>query len=84
MHIIGILLIGLVLLVLLAFGMNIARNNEKKEYNDGICTKCGNKLRLFDIDSQGGRGYHCSKCGRFIWVSYNVDKSRKEARNESD
>jgi len=78
MCIINILLIGLVLLALLAFGMNIARNNEKKEYNDGICPKCGGKFELFDYDSQGGRGYRCSKCGRIIWVSYNVDKSRKE------
>ena len=78
MHTIIGILIGLVLLVLIAFGMIIARNSEKKEYNDGICTKCGNKLRLFDEDSQGGRGYHCDKCGRFVWVSYNVDKPRKE------
>lgn len=78
MHTIIGILIGLVLLVLLAFGIVIARNNEKKEYNDGICTKCGNKLRLFDEDSQGGRVYHCDKCGRFVWISYNVDKPRKE------
>ncbi len=78
--IIGILLIGLVLLALLAFVMDIARNNEKKEYNDGICTKCGNKLRLFDKDSQGGRGYRCSKCGRTIWVSYNVDNQERRRR----
>ena len=32
---------------------------EKKDYNNGFCKACGNKLRLFDYDSQGGRGYCC-------------------------
>ena len=75
--IIGIL-ICLVILLVMVVGMAVTRNHEKKEYNDGICPKCGGKFKLFDYDSQGGRGYHCDKCGRFVWVSYNVDKSRKE------
>lgn len=75
--IIGIL-ICLVILLVMVVGMIVTRNHEKKEYNDGICPKCGGKFKLFDYDSQGGRGYHCDKCGIFVWVSYNVDKSRKE------
>lgn len=78
MHTIIGILIGLLVILAVVFGMVITRNNEKKEYNNGICTKCGNKLRLFDKDSQGGRGYQCEKCGRIIWVSYNVDKSMKD------
>jgi hypothetical protein len=35
---------------------------EKKDFNKGICPRCGSKLYLFDIDSQGGRGYCCRKC----------------------
>ena len=54
-----------------------ARHNEKKEYNNGICPKCGGKFELFDYDSQGGRGYCCDKCGHKTWVSYNVDKIRR-------
>ena len=52
----------------------IARAFEKKAFNNGYCKECGNKLRYFDTDSQGGRGYICDKCGHCVWVSYNVDK----------
>ena len=48
---------------------------EKKDFNNGICPHCNNKLRNFDTDSQGGRGYKCN-CGYYTWVSYNcVDKN---------
>lgn len=75
--IIGILICLLILLVIVV-GMTLTRNHEKKEYNNGICPKCGRNLRYFDSDSQGGRGYNCDKCNNFVWVSYNVDKPRKE------
>lgn len=75
--IIGISICLLILLVIIV-GMAVTRNHEKKEYNNGICTKCGGNLRYFDSDSQGGRGYNCDKCNNFVWVSYNVDKPRKE------
>lgn len=54
---------------------------EKKSYNNGICPVCGNKLRHFDNDSQGGRGYRCKsdKCNYIAWVSYDkVDKNYNE------
>lgn len=54
--------------------MFMAAHFEKKDFNNGICKKCGEKLRFFDYDSQGGRGYCCDKCGHVVWVSYNVDK----------
>lgn len=48
---------------------------EKRDFNDGICKICGNLLRNFDDDSQGGRGYCCDECGYETWVSYHyVDK----------
>lgn len=75
--IIGIL-ICLVILLVIVVGMIVTRNYEKKEYNNGICPKCGGNLRYFDSDSQGSRGYNCDKCNNFVWVSYNVDKPRKE------
>ena len=49
---------------------------EKKDFNNGICPKCGNKLHLFDTDSQGGRGYCCHKCPYFTWINWKcVDKN---------
>lgn len=54
---------------------------ESKGYNNGICLKCGEKLRLFDYDSQGCRGYSCSnpKCSYKTWVSYRtVDKNHTD------
>ena len=72
------ILIGLAIILVAAIGMTVTRNHEKKEYNNGICPKCGGNLRSFDSDSQGGRGYNCDKCNNFVWVSYNVDKPRKE------
>ena len=75
--IIGIL-ICLVIFLVIVVGMTVTRNHEKKEYNNGICPKCGGRLIYFDSDSQGGRGYNCDKCNNFVWVSYNVDKPRKD------
>ena len=46
---------------------------EKKDYNNGVCRNCGIKLKQFDVDSQGGRGYICERCGHTVWVSWNVD-----------
>ena len=47
---------------------------EKRGFNNGICPRCNKRLRNFDIDSQGGRGYICD-CGYHTWISYNcVDK----------
>lgn len=44
---------------------------EKKEFNNGICPKCGGNLELFDVDSQGGKGYNCNKCKKyFCWTNW--------------
>lgn len=52
----------------------LARSVEKKKFNNGICSECGGKWEHFDTDSQGGRGYRCLECNRYIWISYKVDK----------
>lgn len=55
--------------------MRVGIHLEKKGFNNGECIVCGTKLRHFDNDSQGGRGYVCDKCGYYTWVSYpSVDK----------
>lgn len=52
---------------------------EKKDFNDGICPRCGNKLMYFAMDSQGGRGYCCDHCVYHTWVSWDtVDKEYRK------
>ena len=63
----------------LFLGIGILRTiiNEKREFNNGICPICGQKLEHFDNDSQGGRGYCCPsiKHKYYTWVSYKfIDK----------
>ena len=51
---------------------------ESNLFNNGVCLKCGKKLRYFDTDSHGGRGYTCDQCGYTTWVSYKrIDKNFK-------
>lgn len=50
--------------------------NEKRRWNNGKC-KCGGNLIIFDIDSQGCRGYECNRCGKCVWISYHIDKIRE-------
>jgi len=50
-------------------------NNEKREWNNGICPHCGGKWKCFDMDSQGGRGYNCNLCNKYTWISYWVDSA---------
>ena len=66
----------LAILLYLAAAVTIAAvMRERRDYNGGVCRHCKAKLRHFDNDSQGGRGYVCDRCGRTVWVSYPcVDK----------
>lgn len=54
------------------------RNNEKRDWNDGICKDTGMPWKSFDVDSQGGRGYKSINYNGgktyWIWISYGVDK----------
>lgn len=45
--------------------------DERRDFAGGLC--CGRRLRRFDTDSQGGRGYTCDSCRRYLWVSWPVD-----------
>ena len=45
---------------------------DNKKWNKGISPYNGKKWKLFDRDSQGGRGYTDGE--NYIWVSYPVDK----------
>lgn len=70
-----VLIASIVWILLILF----APNDEKEKFNNGICKVCGQKLKCFDTDSQGGRGYTCSEWHYPVWVSYpSVDKNFKE------
>lgn len=64
--------IGLLIFWILVgvIGVTAAIRNESKIFNGGKCTNCNGVLRLFDCDSQGGRGYTCDTCKRKVWISY--------------
>lgn len=62
------------ILTILIIGTLLGIISEKKFFNRGVCPHCNKKLKCFDTDSQGGRGYSCD-CGYTTWVSYKcVDK----------
>jgi hypothetical protein len=48
---------------------------DKHTYNNGICRKCGGKVRCFDVDSQGGMGYACDNCNEHFWISWYNPKN---------
>lgn len=61
------------ILMLLIVGL-LGAGLERRRWNKGRCPKCDGTWNLFDMDSQGGRGYKCS-CGEYIWISWpGVDK----------
>ena len=75
-----ILIFMMVFLIILAC---VAIFVESRDYNNGLCPRCGAELRHFDTDSQGGRGYCCDACGYSTWVSCGiVDKDFKEENDE--
>lgn len=78
-------IIGIAVLAILVISWIISFfiiiKHEKKEFNNGICPRCGERLEHTSTDSQGGRLYSCPKCNKYdVWISYGcVDKEyRKE------
>ena len=51
-------------------GMFIAASLEKRDYNNGICPKCGHPLRHFDDCFCGDNLWTCDNCDYFTSVSY--------------
>lgn len=63
-------LVGLsVIAVLLVVGF-VGFFAERRSWNHGKCPKCDTNWSRFDSDSQGGRGYKCKGCEKYIWISY--------------
>jgi tRNA(Ile2) C34 agmatinyltransferase TiaS len=59
-----------IVLLVLIFSPIYCYLDDKKDYNNGICSNCGDKLYHFDVNSQGEDGYRCRKCDRTIWLSW--------------
>lgn len=62
-------LISAVAVTIISF---IASYFEYKDWNNGVCPKCGKPLRCFDTDSTGGEGWTCDDCDYTTWVSYHT------------
>ena len=50
---------------------------ERRDWNGGFCAACNKPWKMFDMDSQGGRGYSCES-NHSCWISWPVDRNRKE------
>lgn len=67
----------LMTLILCIIGLYLTYKIEKKQYNNGICPKCGRPLYYCRniIDQQQGRTYICKNCGYRTYIAYkSVDK----------
>lgn len=67
---VGLLFIFALTILFFTITTMICIHIEKKAFNNGVCTHCGNKLIPFDFDSQGGLGFECETCEYVIWLSY--------------
>lgn len=62
-----------IIIILIIIGIVSTIIYEKKKWNNGICPICGDKFKLFALDSQGGRMYRCNNW-HYCNISFNVDK----------
>lgn len=60
------------LVVVIVFGALALIQLERYHWNKGVCRVNGRPWRLFDTDSQGGRGYVAG--AEVLWVSWGADK----------
>lgn len=68
-----IIIISIILYIILCFIVDY--KNEKNSFNNGYCSRCGNKLTRFSVNFKDCRGYICDKCKTITWVSYkSIDK----------
>ncbi len=65
-------MVAIIAIALLAAGIIWAITSEARAWNNGFCAKYGEPWKLFDTDSQGGRGYKCRDV--YIWISWPVDR----------
>lgn len=73
---IGGILVGLMVAQLIL--SLILKRRDKKEWNDGVCRKCGKPWRFVYHNRKGERAYKCEN-NHWCEVYYDVD-GRKKAR----
>lgn len=68
----GLVIIFAVVIILTFITVHIQLEKiEKKNFNNGICPKCGHPLVPFDTPtSSDGRGYECLNCNYTTWVEF--------------
>lgn len=73
-NMIFVIVLIILMISICIYGILITRHSEKKNYNNGICPKCGTKYKKSkSLQLSGERDYYCPNCGNYITVSYNVD-----------
>ena len=72
---------GIVSLSILVVIFIMVIKNYREEvvaYNNGICPKCGKKLKKTDTNTIHNRRYDCD-CGYYTWVSHSsIDKNNNK------
>ena len=61
---------AVMLILLLSLSCYIAYRLEKKDFNNGICPKCGKPLKHFDSTFCGDQGWICDDCDYCVWISW--------------
>ena len=59
-----------VFLVLWVGGILLSVMLERRDFNGGVCRRCGKALRHFDDDTRGGEGWVCDECGAVVWIEW--------------
>ncbi len=59
----SLILVAVIMIVTLA----MAYYDEKRKWNNGMCSECGSKLRLFDSYDKYD-GWCCDKCNTKMWI----------------
>lgn len=76
---------SILVIIFIVGGIIWANITERRNFNNGICPCCGQPLRCFDMDSQGGYLWKCDNCGYFTstsWIKHkNVKIQRKQQIN---
>ena len=76
MLIFEIIIYALVLLGFIGCGVLVYRK-EKRDWNKGVCPKCGGKLKQIGGDSMG---YMCENCRKY-WIWFSLFKPSEQNEN---
>ena len=49
----------------------VGHAREKRDWNNGFCPVCKMPWKIYDTDSQVGRGYKCGCKNRDIWITWD-------------